>query len=106
MRRINAITTALAIAFLLSQIAPDNWTDRLHFAGIPWGAFIIAGLCFVLLVQLLLKPGAISLGLLGGFAALIVTAIWGYLRGNIETYSLKFFAADIFCFGALLAGYC
>jgi hypothetical protein len=105
MRRADAITTGLVIAFLLSMVIPDYWRDRFHFGEVPLGAIVLAALFSVLLVKLLRKPGAISLGLVGGFVALITTTFLGYFRENIETYSLKFFVADVFCLAALLAGY-
>jgi hypothetical protein len=105
MRRNNAITSGLTLAFILSMIVPDGFSDRLHLGGVPLGAFVFAVLCLVLFGRLLRTRGAITPWFLAGCVALVVTTAWGYFRGNIEIYSLKFFVADVFCFVSLLAGY-
>jgi hypothetical protein len=105
MRRTNTITAGLAILFFLSLVIPDDWIDSFRFGEIPLGAFLLSVLCLLLLGQLVRMPGAVSGWLMGGFVALMITTAWGYFRGNIETYTLKFFVYDLFCFVALLAGH-
>jgi hypothetical protein len=36
---------------------------------------------------------------------LVFVMVLGYIRGNIEQYSLKFFVADVFCLVSLLSGF-
>lgn len=105
MRKLDAAVILLTIAFVVSMVLPESWAGFLHVGAVPLGAFVFALLCFALTTQLLRKPAAVSHGLMGGLAAVTIITANGFLRGNVETFALKFFVADLFCFFALLAGY-
>ena len=91
--------------FILSMLIPEVWSDSIHFADVPLGTFVFALLFFALLVQLLMKPGAVTSPIVFlTFGALVFMAVLGFVRGNIENYSFKFYVADIFCFSSLIAG--
>jgi hypothetical protein len=95
----------LVLVFVGSMMLPDNWHEQIRFGGVPLGAVALAAICFGLIVRLLRKPAAVRLIVWLGLLALVATSVGGYLRGNIDAYSLKFYVADIFSFSAALAGY-
>lgn len=105
MGRSSIYRTGLVIAYVICMILPETWIASLHFGDVPAGSLILACACCLLFVQLVRNRSALSAGLVASFAALVLMTVHGYVRGNIETYSLKYFAADLYCFTAFLAGF-
>jgi hypothetical protein len=104
MSRIRAVTTIAVIAYVICMILPEMWTEKLHIGEIPLSSLILACIACLVFVQLFGTPDAISRRLLGGVVALVLMAVCGYVRGNIDTYTLKFFVADVYFFTAFLVG--
>jgi hypothetical protein len=87
------------------MLLPDTWSAGLHLGEVPIAAILMAILSCALIVHQLSTPGDLSFGVVAGTAALVAMMALGCFRGNIETFSLKFFMADIYSFTGLLLGY-
>ena len=105
MSRYEPLTKALLIAYVVSMIVPEIWRSTFHLGEVPIAAVIMAALGCVLLLQLLVSPASIESGMVVGAGALALMTVRGYLRGNIDTYTLKFFASDVYSFAAFVSGY-
>jgi hypothetical protein len=104
MNNIRALTTTLVIAYVVCAIMPEEWIAKTHLGVVPLDCLILTFVCCSLYVELFGSPTALTPALLGGVAALALMGTYGYVRGNIDKYSLKFFVADVYYFASFLAG--
>ncbi len=104
MFRTRRVLEIFTLAVVFSMLLPQEWVNQMRVAGAPPGALALVPLSVVAILRLAKVPGAVTPSLIAGVVALTITSAWGYFRGNVGEYTLKFFVADMFCLVALLTG--
>ena len=105
MPKYNGFTMALVLAYVTVLMIPEVWSAYLHVGDVPLAAIIMAVLSVTVLLQLAARPEKVTAELVLGAVALLLMTVYGFSRGNIGEYSVKFFVFDTYCGVALLTGY-